>query len=692
MFTVKNNLKFTIHDCKLSFFNQVDKAVLKTFLILLFIPAQLFATNYYIAANGNDNANGTSPSAAWKTISKLNESFWNMQPGDNIFFKRGDIFYGSIVINRSGTRESPITISAYGEGDAPVITGFATVDKWQPNANGIWEAIVDGVNPSVNLVVKDNLIQQVGRYPNRNTANGGYLTYNAVGGGTKNSETAFITSAQAIQKNWEGAEVVIKKKRWNIERDTIVSQNGNNIYYRQPHRGNVYPGIEGFGFFFQRHPSTLDQPGEWYYNPNEKKLLMYFGVQTPFTSIIKISTVDTLINIERNKNIIISNLSFEGANHAGVYSDFGAGITVSHCNFNFMGKDAVTLWQTPDAIVEYASVTNALGSGIFIRNSGSGGYNNSTVQYCKVKNICQFPGMEIPGDAAGRCGITVTGGDNVLIQFNTVDSAGYAGIEWQGNNVLVYSNVISNCLNVRDDGGGIYSYVGKGPSPKQYHNRIIRKNIILNCIGAVEGTGKEKSSARGIYCDEGSSNILIDSNTVANCSGAGLYANSVSNITMKRNVLYNNGQAFAIQRFQNAPPVRNIIIKQNWFFPYVAAYSNAQIDYPALTADEDIRQFAVIDSNYYSPAASTPFSFVTMKTGKKEYKEFSKTFVNWTKQAGFDKRSKKMAKSNSMVKFVYNASAETITVNLNGNYKDPKDGIFKSKIKLPPFSSYILTR
>lgn len=668
--------------------------MIKVFIIsILFLPLQLFATDYYIAENGNDNADGTTPGKAWKTIERLNNSFRFIQPGDKILFKRGDVFYGSIKVNSSGTKEAPIVISAYGEGVAPVITGFTTVDKWESNANGIWEVLVPNADASVNLVTKNNLIQQVGRYPNRDAANGGYITYNAAGGSTAKAETAFITAAMPIDKNWSGAEVVIKKKRWNIERDTVVSQNGNNIFYRQPYKGNVYPGIEDFGFFFQRHPATLDQLGEWYFDAKEKKLQMYFGVQTPFTSVIKISTVDTLVDIGDSKNILISSLSFEGANEAAIYSDFASGITVSHCNFNLMGKDAVTLWQTKDAMVEYCTVANALGSGIFIRNSGSGGYKNSTVQYCTVKNICQFPGMEISGDAAGRCGITVTGGDNILVQFNTVDSAGYAGIEWQGNDVLVYSNVVTNCLNVRDDGGGIYSYVGKGPSPKQYRNRIIRKNIVLNCIGASDGTGTVKSSARGIYCDEGSNNILVDSNTVANCSGAALYANSVTNITMQRNVLYNNGQAFSIQRFQNAPPVRNITIKQNWFFPYTAAYSNAQIDNPALTADDDIKAFAVIDSNYFSMGTVDPFSFVTMKTGNREYKKFSKPYNNWKTIAGFDKHSVQKATQTDKVKFLYNASNETVTINLQsmqGVYKDPEGRIFKNKIVLPPFRSWIL--
>ncbi|MFT3681435.1 MAG: right-handed parallel beta-helix repeat-containing protein [Ferruginibacter sp.] len=663
---------------------------IKTGLVILLSSAQVHATNYYISAAGNDNADGTSPVSAWKSIDKLNHSFYRIEAGDSILFRRGDVFYGSIVVKKQGTKNNSIVISAYGNGAQPVITGFTTLQHWQTKANGIWEADAPGASPAVNLVVKDGLIQQVGRYPNRSESNGGYLVYNAVDGPVKNTATASVTSASAITKNWTGAEVVIRKRRWNIERDTVVGQEGNKVLYRQPYKGNVYPGVENFGFFFQRHPATLDQDGEWYFDPVSKKLQLYLGVISPFSSSIKISTIDTLIDIGNHANIVIADLSFEGANEVAVYSEFTSGCTVSNCNFNLMGREAVTLWQTSEALVEYCNVNNVLGSGIFIRNSGSGGYNNATVQYCNVKNVCLFPGMEISGDATGRTGITVVGGSNVTIQYNTVDSAGYAGIEWQGNDVLVYSNVITNCLSVRDDGGAIYSYVGKGPTPKQYRNRIIRKNIILNCTGASEGTNTKKSSARGIYCDEGSNHILIDSNTVADCSGSGLYLNSCADIMIRKNTVYNNGQAISIQRFQNAPSVRNITVKRNWFFPYAASYANSQIDNPPLTLEEDMKALGSIDSNYYSAPQADALSFATTKTGSKEYRALTKPMNYWKTDIGFDKNSAEAAAANTKVKLIYNTTAQPKVVNLNGSYKDPEGNVYATQVILQPFRSLVL--
>lgn len=661
------------------------------YLCFILLPAQLYATNYYLASNGSDAASGTSITSAWKSIHQLNLNFKNIRSGDSILFRRGDVFYGSIVVQQSGTEGNPVVIGAYGYGSKPIVTGFTIIDNWEIKSKGVWQAIVPAAKPAVNLVVKDNMIQQVGRYPNANAPNGGYMVYNAVGGSREKQGIASITSENIFTQNWSGAEVVIKKKRWDIERDTVTAQDGNTITYRQPYKGNIYPGIKGFGFFFQRHPRTLDQPGEWFFDAKSHCLQMYFGIATPHTSIIKISTVDTLINIGSHTNIVVTNLAFEGANEAAIYSNYSSNCTTSFCDFNFMGRDAVTNWQTSNALVEHCTVSNALGSGIFIRNSGSGGYNQSTVKYCQVKNICLFAGMEVTGDASGRTGIAAMGGNGVNILYNRADSCGYAGIEWQGNDVLLYGNVISNCLRVRDDGGGIYSYAGNGSNPKSYHNRIIRKNLVFNCKGNSDGTNKKDPSARGIYCDEGNSDIVIDSNSIAWCSGAAIYCNSVTDIVVKENTTFENGMAFSFQRFENAKPLRNINISSNYFYPYTAAYANSQLDKPDLNFENDIKAIGSIDNNFYLlDAGPSPFSFTTMKTGNKEYKQFSASFNDWQVQLGFDKNSAGRFVNKNLLRFEYNDTAVPKLILLKKKYKNLKGMLYADKITLPAFTSVLL--
>jgi len=78
-------------------------------------------TDYYIdSVGGNDNNNGTSESTPWETLSKVSSTTFS--PGDNIYFKRGSSYSGCATINGNGTAGNPITVGAYGNGNAPSFT------------------------------------------------------------------------------------------------------------------------------------------------------------------------------------------------------------------------------------------------------------------------------------------------------------------------------------------------------------------------------------------------------------------------------------------------------------------------------------------------------------------------------------------------------------------------------------------
>ena len=92
-------------------------------------PTSGIGLNYYIdSGSGNDNNNGTSENSPWKTLDKV--SNMTFQPGDTIYFKRGSSYEGSVTINGDGTAGNPITISAYGTGNAPNFTNTNFSDSY----------------------------------------------------------------------------------------------------------------------------------------------------------------------------------------------------------------------------------------------------------------------------------------------------------------------------------------------------------------------------------------------------------------------------------------------------------------------------------------------------------------------------------------------------------------------------------
>lgn len=79
--------------------------------------------DYYISSSGGDDSNEGTIGSPWKTLEKI--SLVNLKPGNTVNFKSGDRFDGHFVINGSGTKQEPITITSYGDGEKPIITGEA---------------------------------------------------------------------------------------------------------------------------------------------------------------------------------------------------------------------------------------------------------------------------------------------------------------------------------------------------------------------------------------------------------------------------------------------------------------------------------------------------------------------------------------------------------------------------------------
>jgi len=82
------------------------------------LPA--FTATYYVDSVGGFDSNaGTSPGAAWKTLSKVNAQ--SLKPGSAVFFKGGSSWTGELTIKSSGTAAAPIVYSVYGGGARPII-------------------------------------------------------------------------------------------------------------------------------------------------------------------------------------------------------------------------------------------------------------------------------------------------------------------------------------------------------------------------------------------------------------------------------------------------------------------------------------------------------------------------------------------------------------------------------------------
>ena len=116
-------------------------------------------TIYYVAANGNDSNNGTSPSTPWQTYAKVISHIGANSDGNySILFRRGDTFRSATGLSLTAPN---VHFGAYGplptSGiDAPIISHFTVQwasggTRWSLVSGNVWQASVTAgttTNPS----------------------------------------------------------------------------------------------------------------------------------------------------------------------------------------------------------------------------------------------------------------------------------------------------------------------------------------------------------------------------------------------------------------------------------------------------------------------------------------------------------------------------------------------------------------
>ncbi len=80
---------------------------------------RVLATYFVDAIDGDDLNTGDSQTAPWASLSKLEST--TLEPGDEVFFRRGSTWDAPLTVSDSGTASEPITFGVYGDGQSPIL-------------------------------------------------------------------------------------------------------------------------------------------------------------------------------------------------------------------------------------------------------------------------------------------------------------------------------------------------------------------------------------------------------------------------------------------------------------------------------------------------------------------------------------------------------------------------------------------
>lgn len=655
---------------------------MKKISILLFLWNSSFAqTSHYISLAGND-ANPGTQSLPWLTLTKVNTALLTANSGDKFLFNRGDTFYGKIVFAKSGSVGNQITLSSYGTGVKPVISGFQDVVPFTNLGGNLWQSTftVSTLN-SLNEVLIKGINTAMGRYPNT-----GYFPYQSF---TLTSLTS--TSIPSAVRNWTGAEIVSRKNNWIIDRDTIIAHSGNTVT-RTSH--STYTGIANYGFFIQNNINTLDTVNEWYYNPSSNKITIY-SLSMPTN--VKVSSIDTLIYTKQFDNLKFDSLTFIGSNKATIVTPGSQNITIQNCSFDYTGQDGISGIQN-------FGVNSA--SGFIFQNNTVNHTNNNFWQ-----TASEFTGLYIGHNSFKNTGLQVgmggngsnssygtdevlqVKGANTIIEYNTFDSTGYIPVNHLANNIIIRFNKITNYMMVKQDGGGIYTWNGNSGATV-FSGTKIYNNLILNSYGFTSLAGTTNtvlsSLVHGLYFDANTNGVEAYNNTVANVGYGGLYIYSgSSNLFIHNNTFYNGlvNQVLMINKFSNGNPTLHDTLRSNIFFSRLAnQYTGRWQVRGTLSSFLSTQRF---DSNYYARPIDDNVTLQSTDTAS----TVNYTLSTWKSASSQDTHSNKSplaASDTSKIRFYYNDTTINKTFILGAVYEDVRGTKYSDSIILTPYTSAVL--
>ena len=636
---------------------------MKTLFLLTFIVFGMTAnaTNYYISSSGDDTNNGTSTLTPWKTLNKLNSYFNSLNPGDNVLFNRGDTFYGNILVKKSGTSGSPITIGAYGSGAAPVITGFTTVSSWTNLGSNIWES-TNAVSAlgTCDMVVINGVNTQMGRYPNT-----GYLTYQSAVSNTSITSS----SLNSAITNWAGAEAVIRKNNYATDRCLITNHSGTKLTYNN--LGTAENGTANFGYFIQNDVRTLDVQNEWYFNSSTKKIRIY---STASPTNVQVTTVGNLIYNNGYDYIIVDGINFTGANYAALaFSSSSDYCTVQNCSVSFAGSYGIDMNGVSGTVNN--NIVNDCGSALIFKGGSGGTVTNNTVRNSGI--VEGQPYLQSQSD-----GIYLYG-NNTLVQYNNIKNTSCYGIQLssQCTTATISNNLVDSSSLILNDVGGIYV---TGPAV----NRVISNNIVLNTLGNPNGS-PTGLYAEGIYLDEYTTNTTVTGNTIYGCKNSGIKLHYASNNIIKDNTVFNNtNYQIYFQNDLNTPTISGNVIKNNIFF----SKASTQWTLGFVSVTNDIANFGTADNNYYARPMDDNNSFTTYQSNTGYVNRNLAGWQSFTSQDANSRKSYKTITNIGDLRFEYNATMSSKTIALDANYIDVKGINYQGIITLAPYSSAILIK
>jgi hypothetical protein len=719
---------------------QVNKGAMLLILLMMGMK-DVTADSYYVSQAGDDSNGGTTDKTAWRTLEKVNTA--KLKAGDQMYFHRGDVFRGQLEIRGSGKPGEPIVIAAYGVGAKPILSGAVLVKLWKSYKNGIYQA--SQTNAVTSVYVNDNL-QSLARYPSAGFCtieHGDKISMDDSHGLPANVDLIGATvRIRAVDWQYEIAKVVSHQSNKIVFAQNMMYECGAGYGYFLDNKLEFLdnPG-EWFydskkGLLYLKTSDRIDPASA----KTEASIYSYGIAIDPAASFIEIRDLQLekyetagIAGMKDSSWVFIHDCTFRDVDVYGIMLDLNSGHYVVKGNRieDVRGRGISTIESSDNEISD--NIIRRIG---LCPGYGFNGVNNA-IGIAVLKTEVMFSISErvvdqlklelVPSDVVGRIvrmldlpypdekflvtalaeklggldanrytplivkhikeemGKQKLESRNNLVACNVIEDTGYAGIRLDGQNSIVERNIIKNTMLHMSDGGALYCW---GQNTNYTFNNIFRNNIISNAVGNSEATPHKAPFVCGIYIDNKSHHINIESNVVIK-TGMGILLNDESHHhRIVGNTSYDNQYGLVFNEYFMPGTLGGCEAYGNVLF-------SRQSDQRALLVQSHLREGfrpVALDGNIYAGCGELPAIVEkTSKDGVEHKQEFS--LQQWREHYGQDAQSKAIRTDHDSVIFVNEGKAP-------GNFKIPTDAEYcnlqgqslAGEISLPQFSSQILIR